>query len=483
MYRKSVVVVLPVRRNSYEAGLFVFKAGLLFSMLLLLFIAANSQGVSEIITDYNGYWKTSSAAVNAVKPDNSHNLLSFSYQGVRYSTGVNDAKLRANGETFVPGSYKALPVYQITSMPSSNTKIGLGYMYDGVANGPSVPAPSLDMKKYLTDGTNGLDLGTCVANMPAGNIFLPVDNIRSNAVGDSVPDLLITQIADPSVSSLDRYSFTDINGNTIGHTVDIVLNNLPVVGNWTADFYDATTGALPGGFTKTDRPIRLWTADFSAFGIDSTNLSSIAYFKIQLNGNSDVAFVAYNVHAVNLTTGVLPSRLASFTGKNLDHQTTLTWQTVSEELADYFVVEAGNDGAVFTAIDTIKAAGNSNKLLTYKYSCPSAGSKTYYRLKLVHKTGEVLYSNVTMIDSKNAETIKLACYPNPAHAGIYMQHEPATGNETAMIMYINGTVVQQKHLTTGSVRTSFDVQQLPAGTYLLVLRNDREQTSKLFIKQ
>lgn len=484
MYRKSVVVVVPVvYRNSREADRFISRSGLLFALLLMCFAAAKSQGVSEVITDYNGYWKSASSAVNPVKPDNSHNLLSFSYHGVRYSTGVNDALLQSHGDSFVAGLYNALPVYQITSLATANTKIGLGYMYDGVANGASVPAPSNDMKKYLTDGINGLDLGTCVANMPAGNIFLPVNNIRSQAIGDSIPDLLITQIADPSSSSLDRYSFTDVNGNTIGHTVDIQLNNLPVVGNWTADFYDATTSVLTSGYTRTDRTIRLWTADFSSFGIDASNIQNIAYFKIQLNGNSDVAFVAYNAHAFNITPGVLPSKFTSFNGKNVNQKTTLTWQTATEELTDYFVVEAGHDGAAFTAIDTVKAAGTSNKLLTYTQSHISKDGKTYYRLKLVHKTGTVLYSTIVVVDNKNAEAITVSCYPNPATSTVYMKHAAANGSETGMIMYTNGTVVQQKHLTAGSVQTGFDVQQLPAGTYLLLLKDGNEQSSKVFIKQ
>jgi hypothetical protein len=482
MYRKSVVVAVPARRNSYEAGHFVFKAGLLFALLLLCF-AAKSQGVSEVITDYNGYWKSASSSINAAKPDNSHNLLAFSYHGVRYSTGVNDAALQSHGDNFIAGTYQALPVYQITSLPTANTKIGLGYMYDGVASGASVPAPSNDMKRYLSDGINGLDLGTCVANMPAGNIFLPVYNIRPEAIGDSVPDLLITQIADPSASSLDRYSFTDINGNTIGHTVDIQLNNLPVVGNWTADFYDATTSVLTSGYTRTDRPIRLWTADFSSFGIDASNIQNIAYFKIQLNGNSDVAFVAYNANAFNIVNGVLPSKFTSFSGKNVNQQTTLTWQTATEELTDYFVVEAGHDGATFTAIDTVKAAGTSNKLLTYRQSHVAKDGKTYYRLKLVHKNAVTLYSTIVVVDNKNTELLTVSCYPNPASSTVYMKHAAATGNETGMIMYTNGAVVQQKHLPVGSTQTAFDVQQLPAGTYLLVLRNGNEQSSKVFIKQ
>ena len=89
---------------------------------------------------------------------------------------------------------------------------------------------------------------------------------------------------------------------------------------------------LAGGFTKTDRPIRLWASDLSAFGIDSANASRIAYYKITLSGNSDVAFVAYNATtAINIISSLLPVKLTSFTGTNANNkQVQLNWQTATE---------------------------------------------------------------------------------------------------------------------------------------------------------
>ena len=283
---------------------------IIYLLTLLVPVKTSAQSVSEIITDYGGYWKSSASQVNAVKPDNSHNLLSFAYNGIRYSTGVNDALLQSHGDAFVAGDYKALPVSQLTGTVNSNTKIGLGAMYDGVLNGASNPAPVNNMVKYLSDGIKGLDLGTCVANLPAGDLYFPISNLSLGAIGDGIPDMIITQVADPSTSSLDSYEFTDILGNLVGNKVDIVLNNLQVVGNWTADFYEASTNplTLQAGFTHTDRPIRLWSADLSVFGINSSNIQNIAYFKIRLNGNSDVAFVAYNNKAFNVFSSILALR-------------------------------------------------------------------------------------------------------------------------------------------------------------------------------
>ena len=281
-------------------------------MTVLASFAGQGQSVSQIITDYNGWWKTSQSSQNPVHPDNHHNLLAFTFSGTTYSTGVNDASLTAHGETFTPGVYQALPLHNVAGTPSGNTKIGLGAMADGVYNGAGA-APSRTLGPYLNDGTNGLDLGTCVANLPAGTMFMSVSNIRPEMIGDGIPDIVVTQIADPS-TQYDAYEFTDINGVRVGNSLNIVLTNISPIGTWVADFYEATGSTiLQPGFTQTTRNIRLWAADFSVFGLDASNISDIAYFKINLNGNSDIAFVAYNATTITvqqvLDVQALPQRL------------------------------------------------------------------------------------------------------------------------------------------------------------------------------
>jgi hypothetical protein len=88
----------------------------------------------------------------------------------------------------------------------------------------------------------------------------------------------------------------DANGNTIGKQLTIQFANVPVVGNWTADFYEASQSirGLLSGFIKTPRPLRLWAADFSAFDITA----------------SDQAFVAYNANALSFQP--LPVALTAF---------------------------------------------------------------------------------------------------------------------------------------------------------------------------
>ncbi len=287
----------PIIKNFPKSSQ-LLKSSIVLMISFSAAMAVKAQSVTEIITDYNGYFKTGSGAVNPVKPDNSHHLLSFSFDGVRYSTGVNDALLTSRGEIFTASNFRALPMTNITGTPNGNTKIGLGAMADGVYNGAGTP-PSRNLGQYLNDGINGLDIGTAVANLPSGTMFLSVSNLQVAHIGDGIPDILVTQVADPSSS--DRYAFTDVNGNVVGISINVNLSSITPVGSWVGDFYDATgSPGLKPGYVQSSKHIRLWAADFSAFGINASNIANIAYFKIDLSGNSDVAFVAYNTTTITV---------------------------------------------------------------------------------------------------------------------------------------------------------------------------------------
>lgn len=453
---------------------------------LLFYAGATAQTVTELITDYSGYWKSNKDAVNAVKPDNSHNLLAFSYNGHRYSTGVNDALLTAKGDAFIAGDYKALPVYQISGSVTTDTKIGLGAMYDGVRNGASNPKPANNINKYLTDGVNGLDLGTCVANLPAGLITFPITDMKAQQIGDGTPDLLITQVADPSGSTPDKYEFADANGNRVGNSVDIAMSNQPSLGKWTADFYNvnSTPMSLDAGFAQTDRELRLWAADFSAFGINSSNIGRVVYFRIRLNGNSDVAFVAYNNKTFSVNASMLPTKLNYFKGSTALQQVNLSWQTVTEQQMSKFVIEGSYDGQSFFTLDSVKAAGNSNTARNYSYTQRNPrNGKIYYRLKQVDINGSYEYSSIILVNSVNEAYTALSIYPNPAINTLTVRHSLATGQEQCSIRNMQGIIMAQKTLTAGSLQSSFDVQHLAAGAYIVVINNGTEKYTEMLLKK
>ena len=179
---------------------------------------------------------------------------------------------------------------------------------------------------------------------------------------------------------------------------------------------------LTGSFTKSDRPIRLWAADFSYFGITKDNYNSIQKFKIHLNGNSDVAFIAYNVISSNIT---LPTTLTYFRSAQNAGNVLLTWQTQTEINTDHFDVEASANGQIFSYLASVPAAGFSSSSKNYSYLQNNVPVGTnYYGIKQVDKDGRCTFSPLTreIIRDDNTE---IFIYPNPSNGRAVIKHPQA----------------------------------------------------------
>ncbi len=253
-------------------------------------------GASWLYTDYNGFWSSGSTNFDETEtPENSHHLLGFTWMGNTYSTGVDDGNLVGNNVTFSAQVYQAFPVRNIQAKPSG-TYIGLGQLYDGVDNGISNPPPfpvPPNLASFLTMGLQGLDFGTGVANIAAGNLIFDFTGIIDpTQIGDGIPDVLVTQFADPS-TTLDEIFMADADGNVVGNRLTINHTNIPRLGKWVADFYNIDGAGA--AFIKGTRDLRLWGADLSAFGINQDNYHLVRSMRYRLNGTSDPAFAAYKV--------------------------------------------------------------------------------------------------------------------------------------------------------------------------------------------
>ncbi len=454
------------------------KTALVILLIFTTSLISYSQAVTEVITDFHGYWKSSASTPNAIKPDNSHNLLAFRYNNILYSTGVNNELLATNGETFQVEDFWCLPVSGLTGAITGNTKVGLGALYDGAANGPGTTPPEWGIERYLTDGIKGLDMGTCIANLPSGLMWFSVANIQAASIGDGIPDVLVTQIADPS-GSFDRYEFTDANGVRVGNYKDIVFTNIAPVGNWTADFYEASKNpmTLSGGFAQTDRPIRLWAADLSDFGITAENCGQIRNFQITLCGNSDVAFVAYNNTSIKLQTP-LPVQYASFSATAFQEKIKLDWQTTSEQNAARFIVERSADGISFTSIGSVPAKNEAYNTYSFLDNDPLSG-KNYYRLKQVDNNRHFKISFVVIVN--NAPKNNLNIYPNPAKDVLYLKHDRAIGDEILSLANAAGITLRQVRVLKNEEVSKLDLKDLSAGTYFISYQTKNQKQVSTFV--
>ena len=258
---------------------------------------AGSGTIARILTDFGGLWDSTADAKSApggVSPNDAHHLLAFELGGTLWSTGVDDASL---SEPFTAGTWEALPVEGLPTSVSTN------YLYvrgAGLTRGDvQGPFSSSDLSEQLTRGVRGLDLASGLANIPSGStVEFNVPAIASAAVGDGVPDILITQIANPA-GTADTLRFADGSGNPVGNSVSIDQNAITaLVGTWSPQFWtipSAGTSSVDSG----EYPLRLRAFELSEFGLTAGNVGSVAKLVWSPSGSSDTAFFAYNTASLS----------------------------------------------------------------------------------------------------------------------------------------------------------------------------------------
>src|SRR4051812_12516169 len=130
-----MVIFIPVTYSSRKAFYTSAITFFLFVFLISPFFS-RAQQVNGLITDFGGYWKSDSAALNPLFPNTSHNVLAFNVGTKTYSTGVNNAELTSKGISYTAGNFKALPITSITgTVPGPPIYMALAGNYDGVSSG------------------------------------------------------------------------------------------------------------------------------------------------------------------------------------------------------------------------------------------------------------------------------------------------------------------------------------------------------------
>ncbi|MGO4773899.1 hypothetical protein ACEN2I_19845, partial [Flavobacterium sp. W22_SRS_FK3] len=295
-------------------------------VLFFLFFTSKTlsqTSVTRIYTDWNGYFASSSATnVVANQPNTENNLLAFDWGGKTYATGANNAALTANSIVFENTLFRALKIQSLDY--ASSTFFLQGSMIDGsLTNRVLTPALSgttslpAELASRLTDGVNGLALGTGIANIKEGSASFKVgsNNVQSSSIADNIPDIVVSQVASPT-SKVDTFKFVDSNGVTVGTIVNVNFSSstIPVMGTYRLDLFNANNGTPSATYLANEtREIRLLAMDLSVFGITSANAAQIDRFVVNFSGDSDCAFIAINKNSLK-TAEVALVKKASITG-------------------------------------------------------------------------------------------------------------------------------------------------------------------------
>ncbi|HEY8399949.1 MAG TPA: T9SS type A sorting domain-containing protein [Cytophagaceae bacterium] len=176
-------------------------------------------------------------------------------------------------------------------------------------------------------------------------------------------------------------------------------------------------------------------------------------------------FTEFSQFAIGMTSFPLPVQLHKFTGEPHTNGNILVWETEKQESIAYFEVERSGDNLNFEIFQTIEGRGNNyfTTLDDQPYRL------TYYRLKIVEKSGEYYYSSIIAIHQQRSEMIT---YSNPVNQYLTFTYAHDPSDYQVMIYNMQGT-----KLTESPLMRELDVSYLPAGVYLVIIQNPNFETS------
>ncbi|MTD72527.1 hypothetical protein GKZ86_24880, partial [Flavobacterium sp. LC2016-13] len=358
-------------------SLFLKNLGLL--ILLIPFKMLSQNTITRIHTDWKGYWTSNSTTGVGNRPDTANNLLAFAWNGVTYSTGVNDNVLTTNAVTFNAQKFRALKI-QTLGLDGSMYFLQ-GSMIDGSASTATlVPAlagstsTGAELASRLTDGANGLTLGTGIANIKAGTAEFKIgtNNLNIPGIGDGIPDIIVTQVADPG-NQYDTFKFVNASGVTVGTEISIKFDAITAIGTYSLDLFRADNGAV--AFTPAStRDIRMLGIEASSFGINASNASQVDRFVVTFSGSSDCAFIAFNTNSLKIAElGLVKKASLATCGKvgNIINYTFEVTNTGEVPITDIRVTDP-MPGLVITGNPIASLAAGAKATLTGTYTITAA---------------------------------------------------------------------------------------------------------------
>jgi len=168
---------------------------------------------------------------------------------------------------------------------------------------------------------------------------------------------------------------------------------------------------------------------------------------------------------VSLVSG-LPVEWVDMKAVFQDNAVRTLWTTETEYNNDYFTVERSADGAAWTAIGQVEAAGNSTQRTDYSFTDESPLSGiSYYRIRQTDNNGDVSYSDIASVNAPNALK-DVTVYPNPTESQVRVS---GLGAQSFKLINALGTEVNCPSTPeSDSEAMLLDLSALPKGIYYLV---------------
>jgi hypothetical protein len=181
--------------------------------------------------------------------------------------------------------------------------------------------------------------------------------------------------------------------------------------------------------------------------------------------------------------GVLPVKLVSFSALIKGNSVALNWQTATETNNRGFGVEKSSDGRNWSEFAFVQATApnGSGSFYAAEDVAPVQGMN-FYRLRQVDLDGKFAYSPVKQVNFNGIQQ-EVVVYPNPSRGFVnVLANVPGTQVQYS-ITDLSGKSVQSGVLRTEGSANRLNISGLPAGIYLLQVRDENgPRTTKLLVQ-
>ncbi len=193
-----------------------------------------------------------------------------------------------------------------------------------------------------------------------------------------------------------------------------------------------------------------------------------------------------NIEAYNADNDVLDVSLVDFKANSTDVGNVLKWSTANEVNNAGFKILKSTDSKKFKEIGFANSKsnnGNSKGFLNYDYTDVEQSEDAYYKLAQTDFDQSIKESKTVFVKRRDLNNSKAKVFPNPTNQSFTaIVFSETTEKFNLTVVSLAGKKMFQKHgkLVKGENAITTNIEQLPAGVYLLFIENE---SGKYLIKE
>ena len=192
-------------------------------------------------------------------------------------------------------------------------------------------------------------------------------------------------------------------------------------------------------------------------GMDLIGLTNVPS-NTDAGASGGLDLMAGEIYAV--AASLLSATELNFSATRQNNKAVLKWNNEGTEIASYIIERSLNTANNFSAIATISNTDNK----TIEFSDPLNNLTTYYRLQLVKKDGQKMYSNTVVIKSSaTASAVRPTMVQNGEMIVVFLNNnQPAITS-----LYTSGGQLIKMRQNNGASTCSFETNGLKKGMYYI----------------